>query len=246
LGKITNDQLAQLAITNYQLPITMFKNLLNLFLQNNCPICQRNTKQQLCQYCTKQLQSCHLKNPNLLGKEALPVFSWGSYGGTLKRAIAVIKYEKHPEVGRLLGQYLGESWLLNSTSKNQKPVIVPIPLHPKKLKERGFNQAEIIAQGFCEITGLKLKSNGLTRIKDTKAQFSVSGFERQQNLADAFALGSDFNRRHPNISVLLVDDIYTTGATVNSAMYTLNQSSISVIGVAAVAATAKNRSAKSE
>lgn len=221
----------------------MFKNLLNLFLQSNCSICQRSTPKQICQYCTKQLQSCHLKNPNRLWKQPLPVFSWGSYGGTLKRAIAVMKYENHPEIGRLLGQYLGESWLLNSTSENQKPVIVPIPLHTKKLKERGFNQAEIIAQGFCEITGLKLKSNGLARIKETKAQFSVSGAEREQNLTNAFTLGSDFSRRHPDAPVLLVDDIYTTGATAKSAVYVLHESSISVLGLASVATTSKDRSA---
>jgi ComF family protein len=223
--------------------MTMLKNLLNLFLQNNCPICQRSTKQQLCQYCNKQLQSCHLKNPNHLWKEPLPVFGWGSYGGTLKRAIAVMKYENHPEIGRLLGQYLGESWLLNSTFNNQKTVVLPIPLHPKKLKERGFNQAEIIAQGFCEITGFKLNANGLVRIKDTKPQFSVSGAEREQNLECAFALGSDFSRYHRDVAVLLVDDIYTTGATAKSAVYTLHQNNISVIGVAAVATKGKDRSA---
>ena len=217
----------------------MFKNLLNLFLQNNCPICQRSTEQQLCQYCSKQLQSCHLKNANHLWIQPLPVFAWGIYGGALKKAIAVMKYENHPEIGRLLGQYLGESWLLNSAFNNQKPVILPIPLHPKKLKERGFNQAEIIARGFCEITGLKLKVNGLARMKDTKPQFSVSGVEREQNLADAFVLGSDFSRSHPDVGVLLVDDIYTTGATAKSAVCTLHQNNISVIGVAAVATTGK-------
>ncbi|MEA5577736.1 ComF family protein [Anabaena sp. UHCC 0451] len=221
----------------------MFKNLLNLFLQSNCPICQRSTSNGICQYCAKQLKSCHLKNPKYLWKQELPVFSWGSYGGTLKRAIAVMKYENQPEIGRLLGQYLGEAWLLNFTSANLNPVIVPIPLHTKKLKERGFNQAEIIAQGFCEITGLKLKSNGLARIKETKAQFSVSGAEREQNLTNAFTLGSDFSRRHPDAPVLLVDDIYTTGATAKSAVYVLHESSISVLGLASVATTSKDRSA---
>jgi ComF family protein len=217
----------------------MFKNLLNLFLQSNCPLCERITPKQICQYCTKKLQSSHLQNPKALWKPPLPVFSWGCYGGTLKRAIAVMKYENHPEIGRLLGQYLGEAWILNFTSKNTKPVIVPIPLHPKKLKTRGFNQAEIIAQGFCEITGLKLKAKGLSRIKETQAQFNVSGTDREQNLAKAFSLGSDFNRRHPDLPVLLIDDIYTTGATVKSAISTLNQSNISVLGVAAVAKTGK-------
>lgn len=217
----------------------MFKNLLNLLLQTNCPICGRITPEKICQYCAKQLQSCQLQNPNALWKEALPVFAWGNYGGTLKRTITVMKYENHPNVGRLLGQYLGESWISNSTLKNQKAVIVPIPMHSKKLKERGFNQAELIAQGFCEITGLKLKANGLTRIKDTKAQFSVSGADRKKNLADAFALGADFKRHHPQTPILLIDDIYTTGATVKSAIYTLNQNKINILGVATVAITAK-------
>lgn len=221
--------------------MTIFKNILNLFLQSNCPICERSTPEQICQYCTKQLQSCHLKNPSYLWKQPLPIFSWGMYGGTLKRAIASMKYDNHPEIGRLLGQYLGEAWLLNSLLAAQKTVIVPIPLHPKKLKTRGYNQAELIAQGFCEITGLTLKANGLARIKETQAQFSVSGSEREKNLADAFSLGSDFSRRHPNLPVLLVDDIYTTGATAKSAVYTLRQNNISVQGLVAVAATFQDR-----
>ena len=147
-------------------------------------------KMHVCQYCNKQLQSCQLQNPKTLWKKPLPVFAWGTYGGTLKRAIAVMKYENHPEIGRLLGQYLGEKWSLNITLKTQNPVVVPIPMHSQKLKTRGFNQAEIIAQGFCEITGFKLKANGLSRIKQTKAQIEVSGREREQNLANAFTLKS--------------------------------------------------------
>ncbi|MEA5554101.1 ComF family protein [Anabaena cylindrica UHCC 0172] len=219
----------------------MFKSLLNIFLQAHCPLCQRSTKSELCQYCTKQLQSCHLQNPDYLWQQSLPVFSLGSYGGALKRAIAAMKYDNQPQIARLLGNYLGEAWLLHTPSANQKPVIVPIPLHPKRLKERGYNQAALIAQGFCQTTGLKLQLNGLERIKDTKAQFSVSGSEREKNLADAFFVGSDF-RRHPNAPVLLVDDIYTTGATAKSAVSTLNQSNISVLGLAAVATTIKDRS----
>ncbi|WP_413171844.1 ComF family protein [Anabaena azotica] len=215
----------------------MFKNLLNLFLQSNCPICQRSTQGEICQYCTKQLQTCYLKNPNYLWQQPLPVFGWGSYGGALKRAIAVMKYENHPEIGRVLGNYLGEAWLLNTPALNKKPVIVPIPLHAKKLKDRGYNQAALIAEGFCQTTGLKLKLNGLARIKETKAQFSVSGSEREQNLADAFSIGQDFSRHHPDAPVLLVDDIYTTGATAKSAVYALHQSSIAVLGLAAVATT---------
>jgi predicted amidophosphoribosyltransferase len=88
------------------------------------------------------------------------------------------------------------------------------------------------------VTGYKLKVNGLERIKETEAQFSLSAVQRQENLANAFILGKDL-RRHPNIPILLLDDIYTTGATVKAAVQTLEQHQITVLGVAAVATTNK-------
>lgn len=218
-----------------------FKGLLNLFLQTNCPLCQRSTSESFCQYCTKQLQNCHLKNPSYLWQQPLPVFGWGLYGGCLKRAIAVMKYENQPQIAQTLGQLLGEAWLLKSSQHDTQVVVVPIPLHPSKQKQRGYNQAALIAQSFCQTTGLKLQINGLGRAKETEAQFGLSASEREKNLADAFAVGQAFRRRPPDTPVLLVDDIYTTGATAKSAVYTLRQCGITVLGLAAVATAVKNR-----
>jgi ComF family protein len=167
-------------------------------------------------------------------QDALLVVGWGEYSGTLKRAIASLKYENHPELARPLGQWLAESWLKAPLSR-QSVTVVPIPLHPTKAAQRGFNQAELIARSFCEATGLPLKRDGLARIQATEAQFSLSPQAREQNLAAAFALGQDFVRQRPIGTVLLVDDIYTTGATVRSAAKVLRQQQISVCGVAAVA-----------
>jgi ComF family protein len=163
---------------------------------------------------------------------------WGNYGGAVKRAIAALKYENQPQIGYVLGEWLGESWLLHSPQPQKQLLVVPIPMHPKKQKQRGFNQAALIAEGFCNVTGYKLKVNGLERIKETEAQFSLSAVQRQENLANAFILGKDL-RRHPNIPILLLDDIYTTGATVKAAVQTLEQHQITVLGVAAVATTNK-------
>lgn len=219
---------------------TALKSLLNLFLQSHCPLCQRYTSRQLCQYCERQLRTCHLKNPNSRWQEAIPVFSWGAYGGSLKRAIALIKYENQPQIARLLGQWLGEAWLLNSPQCDTKLVVVPIPLHASKQKQRGYNQAALIAQTFCQTTGLKLKLGGLERVRETKAQFGLSASEREKNLAAAFVVGQEL-RRHPNSPVLLIDDIYTTGATAASAVQTLSQYKIEVLGLAALATTLKDK-----
>ncbi|PMB45810.1 alpha-L-fucosidase [Fischerella thermalis CCMEE 5201] len=212
-----------------------WKNLLDLFLQSNCPLCQRFTSQELCPNCIRQLQKCHNLNTR-----SLPIFAWGTYGGILKRAIATMKYENHPEIARLLGQLLAQAWLSHhGCGCDRTLVVVPIPLHAHKLKQRGYNQAALIAQSFCEVTGLQLKKHGLERIKATQAQFDLSASEREKNLNEAFGLGKDFCLR-PKTPVLLLDDIYTTGATARSAIQTLRESGISVYGLVAVAITVKS------
>ncbi|MBC1241744.1 ComF family protein [Nostoc sp. 2RC] len=217
-------------------------SLLNLFLQSHCPLCQRSTSQEICDNCARQLQKCQRQNSISLWKEPLPVFSWGEYGGIVKRAIAVMKYENQPQIARPLGQWLGESWLLNSPKRDSQAVVVPIPLHASKLHQRKYNQAALIAQSFCEITGLKLKLDGLTRVRQTQAQFGLSVSGREQNLKTAFAVGQEFRHRLPNVPVLLLDDIYTTGATARSAVQTLREYGIVVLGLVAVATTVKDES----
>ncbi|MDZ8186934.1 MAG: ComF family protein [Nostoc sp. ChiSLP02] len=217
-------------------------SLLNLFLQSHCPLCQRSTSQEFCQNCTRQLQKHQRQNPVFLWQEPLPVFIWGEYGGLVKRAMAAMKYDNQPQIARPFGQWLGEAWLLNSPKRDSQAVVVPIPLHANKQKLRKYNQAALIGQSFCEITGLKLKLNGLTRVRQTEAQFGLSVSMREQNLAKAFALGQEFRYRPPNVPVLLVDDIYTTGATARSAVQTLREYGIVVLGLVAVATTIKDSS----
>lgn len=211
-----------------------FKELLNLFLESNCPLCQRPTSKEFCQDCAKQLQRCQMPNPNCLWQGQLPVFAWGIYGGKLKRAIAALKYENQPQLARPLGYWLAQAWL-NSQLASTRLIVVPIPLHPEKQKQRGYNQAALLAQSFCEITGLKLQQMGLERIRGTEAQFGLTVSEREKNLAMAFQVGSGFRRHHPASPVLLLDDIYTTGATARSAAQTLQQQGITVCGAVALA-----------
>ncbi len=215
------------------------KTLLNSFLESNCPLCERSNSNVLCNYCVKQLDKCQIPNPNSLWQNPLPVFAWGRYGGVLKRAIAAMKYDNHPEIASILGQLLGEAWLLNAPSPEHKPIVVPIPLHPHKQKQRGFNQAALIAKSFCETTGLKLKSKGLERVRETEAQHSLSSSDRSKNLATAFSVGRDLYKP-PLQPVLLLDDIYTTGATAKSAIQVLHESQITVLGIATSAAALKS------
>lgn len=210
--------------------------VLELILRSNCPLCGRSTSTVLCQGCSRQVQRCRLGHPAASWQEPLPVFAWGIYGGALKQSIAALKYRNHPKLARPLGNWLAQAWLDSPLAATRSLVIVPIPMHPHKQRQRGFNQAELLAAAFCERTGLPWR-HGLARGRATEALFGLSPEAREQTLAGAFQLGQDFLHRRPKQTVLLLDDIFTTGATVRAAVQTLQQHQISVHGVVAVAKT---------
>lgn len=216
----------------------VYKSLLNLFLKTHCPLCDRSAERELCLYCQRQIQRCQFANPSQFWQKPLPVFAWGEYGGKLKMAIAAMKYEDHPQIAKPLGQWLGQAWQNSPLKGKAQFTVVPIPIHPHKRRERGFDQAELLAQYFCQVTGLPLAKRGLQRIRQTQALFNLSPEERQQEVADAFEVGSGF-RRQPSGTVLLLDDIYTTGATAKAAITALKRRGIRVSGVVAMATTVR-------
>lgn len=217
------------------------KPLLDLFLESPCPLCQRSTAQEFCQACRHQVQRCQLPNPQTFWHDSLPLFVWGTYSGSLKQAIATLKYENQPQIARPLGHWLARAWLENPPIATQRPIVVPIPMHPSKQKIRGFNQAELLATAFCEMTGLALKRNGLNRVRATEAQFTLSKANREHNLKSAFQVDKALLQSKPSTPILLFDDIYTTGATARAAAQTLQDQQIEVVGLAAIAMPSFNR-----
>lgn len=215
------------------------QSLLSLFLAARCPLCDRPSNNLLCRYCQNQLHECELENPLELWQGDLPVFVWGNYEGVLKRAIAALKYANKPEIGEILGQLLAQSWLNNLPATPEKLVVIPIPLHSDKLHQRGYNQAAIIARAFAQINRFSYQERGLIRIRNTKAQFGLSISQRTENLANAFSVGKQLSPNLRSRAVLLIDDIYTTGATARAASETLRQSGATVCGLAAIATPKK-------
>ena len=214
----------------------MFSQLLSVFLQSHCPFCKRTQSESVCQYCWANLLSCQLKKHDRRhwwGET--PVFAWGRYEGQLKRAIAIMKYHNHPEIGVTLGELLARAWLTSNLTEFEKISVIPIPLHHHKLKERGFNQAEKIARGFCQLTGYELCDRTLIRVKETKAMFDLNPEERTQNMQGAFRL----NKKLPQHPVLLLDDIYTKGTTVKESAKILRRNGVNVMGSVVVAKTSK-------
>jgi ComF family protein len=216
----------------------MFKGLLSLFLKSNCPLCQRPAESIICPDCTRRVESCQLADPSQFWKDDLPLFVWGHYENQLKRAIAVFKYENHPELGEFFGYNLGENWLKCSLLKKfPQLTVIPVPLHAEKQKQRGFNQAELIAKAFCQITRYPLQSQGLIRVRNTEALFSLNPEERQANVKQAFRLGQGLAQQRTKDPILLVDDIYTTGTTARECVKVLNAYQLPVLGIVAIASS---------
>ncbi|MFB2937442.1 ComF family protein [Aerosakkonemataceae cyanobacterium BLCC-F154] len=212
-----------------------YQGLLDLFLQSQCPLCQRPTSTDFCPYCQKQLQRCQITQPEKFWGKDFPLFPWGTYSGSLKKALWALKYEKQPKIAQPLGFWLGETWLKSRLKSGKNLLVVPIPLHPNKLRSRGFNQAELLAESFCQVTNLHLAKDALERRSETEALHSKLSTERRETLRGAFQIGKSFRQRHPKAEVLLLDDIYTTGATALEAADTLRKFDIKVCGIVAIA-----------
>ena len=210
----------------------MLKNVLSLFLESRCPLCDRSTPASVCEFCQRQLRQCQLKNPCRYWQGDLPLFAWGVYRGPLKRAIAALKYSDHHQLGNLLGGWLGQAWLNSPCARTKRLTVVPIPLHPQKLQTRGFNQAELIARSFCKVTGYSLQPHGLQRVRETEAMYTLTGNQREKNLQNALRVDQQWRNR--SSAVLIVDDIYTTGTTVKEAAQILRLQRIKVFGAATV------------
>ncbi|MGH9456497.1 MAG: ComF family protein [Thermoanaerobaculia bacterium] len=139
------------------------------------------------------------------------IAAWGEYRGGLERLLHAFKFERHDFLDAPLASLLVERW--RALEEGAFDAVVPIPIHPRRLAARGYNQAELLARSFCAATGLPLRSGALRKRLDTPAQSTLHREERAANVRRAFASSPSAAGR----SVLLVDDVCTTGATLRAA-----------------------------
>jgi len=173
--------------------------------------------------------SCHvcgtcLKRPPGFSR----VHAAGIYQGSIKEALQRLKYRNQlilaKPLGRLLGKTLADSFVA------WPDCIIPVPLHPRRLRQRGYNQAHELARPLSRDFGCPIEAGLLQRHRRTPPQQGLSAMDRGRNLRNAFELSSPIG----SARVLLVDDIMTTGETVRECCRTLLRGGAAEIQVAVV------------
>lgn len=143
---------------------------------------------------------------------------WYEKGGTVQTLLHQLKYKKQEDLGLVFGEILG-SKLATHTKYQDIDVVIPVPLHPKRLQERGYNQVTKFGQCLAKHIGAKYNAAVLQKKKHTKTQTDKSRVSRWQSLVDSFHI-SDTSALE-NTHILLVDDVITTGATLEACILTL-------------------------
>jgi ComF family protein len=138
--------------------------------------------------------------------------SHGVYRGALKEVIHLFKFEKRKNLVTRLSRLLHETFIEHFNDLNIE-WIVPVPLHKKRYQERGFNQCEMLARGLGKRSRIAVSANNLIKVKHTQPQTGLTDKQRSKNVKNAFRVRKP--KQLAGRRVLLVDDVFTTGATLN-------------------------------
>lgn len=212
---------------------TIIRNaLLDLVFPPHCVVCGRNGE-WLCAECAASFRRVHLPISSRSGRQLAGGSHYNEcihhataldgiraaayYEGGVRTCIHHLKYKG----SRVLAPYLAE---IMANSWSQAPVpsstIVPVPLHPQRVRQRGYNQAALLAQELGRRLKVPIIADCLIRVKHTRPQVGLDAKERRLNVRDAFAC---IDHRLSGKNILLVDDVCTTGATLEACAHALRQ-----------------------
>ncbi len=200
-----------------------FRAGIALFYPPTCIVCGEPIAHRtagLCMRCHIGLPRTHLhkeldnRSERLFwGKvhlERVSAFCYYHKGDRFAHLLHLLKYKNRKDVGLIMGRMMGEE-LSQSGFFTDIDIIVPVPLHVKKKRQRGYNQSEVLAAGVSQVTGLPVQSGGVVRNRYTDTQTRKTVFERWDNVKNVFMVQNSelFCSKH----ILLIDDVLTTGAT---------------------------------
>jgi ComF family protein len=222
--------------------LAWLNDVYKLLFPKLCSLCQQDLlseEEQICTTCLLGLPftNFHRNNKNALSQKLKGRFDFQSANSLLyfntesqvQQILHQIKYNSNEYLAEYMGKLMGER--LKESYQNID-LVVPVPLHKRRIEERGYNQSERIGRGFVEVLGTELSTTFAHRIVNTPSQTNKNKNERFENMKDAFQW-----KKLSNKNILLLDDVITTGATMDSLINAMPKewnNSIQIISLAAV------------
>ena len=152
--------------------------------------------------------------------------------GKTQRLMHNLKYRGKKQVGIYLGNKFGKE-LKKSELYNTVQVVIPVPMHPKKQQKRGYNQSDLIAEGIALAMNAEIQVDNLVKVHNTTSQTKKSRYKRWENVKDVFQVRNEALLQNKHI--LIVDDVITTGATIEACAHRLSSIKGITISVASLA-----------
>ncbi len=206
--------------------MSLWNDFIALIYPRNCITCNNplfKHENMVCNHCYISLPKSNFHSEENSELERVfagrvPVIKAGSYylfekNGKVQKLLHSIKYESNKALAEQVGGWYAQS-LKECKEIAGADIIIPVPLHPKKQKQRGFNQSEEFAKGLAKEFGIPLNSTNLIRNQFTETQTRKNKFARWENVEGKFELKDPKNLE--NKTILLVDDVITTGATIDA------------------------------
>lgn len=223
----------------------LWDDFISLLFPRLCYACGNNLMRNETLICTEcyiliPRTNYHLKPDNPVSQlfwgrcniERAAAFSFYTRESRIRKLIHQLKYKGIKEIGSELGRIYGNT-LKSSEFLKEIDLIIPVPLHPSKIRQRGFNQSDLIAGGLSESTGIPVDSDLLERKTVTKTQTRKSRYDRWTNVQDIFKVTGE--NRLKDMHILLVDDVITTGSTIEACANELLKGENIKVSVAALA-----------
>lgn len=196
----------------------------------NCIDAIKYNKPPFCYTCgahTEDLSKARCKNCSDKIFHCSCVWSACLYEGVIKELLTLLKYDGYTKIAQLLGKIMIDFIENHNVPINEIDLIMPIPLYKRKLREREFNQAELLANIITKHFNKELSVDNLVKIKDTQAQALLDKQTRLNNLKDTFQIKNSSLVK--NRSILIIDDVLTTGTTCSEAAKTLKESGANLV-----------------
>lgn len=234
----------QITLPRYRL-VLRTHNILDLLYPNRCLHCHypvQATRLPLCMACMSNLEQVdlaevkvHLTKHTNAVENLTHVYAHWMFDktGAVQLVHQALKYQNRPTYGSMLGRYIGRSLHGMMPLDTLPHVIIPIPLHAKRLYERGYNQSLMIAHGISRETRIPIENRAMIRSRHTTTQTGLGQDDRWENVSSAFKITD--SKKVAGRHILIVDDVLTTGATLLSAAHTLMASGAHSVSFATLA-----------